>query len=743
MAGPAPRSPQTPRLDEGRRLHRQGDHAAAIGIYREILAADPGNAEVWQLAALAAHQSGRLQDAASDIERAIAAGGEQPAFLLLQGTIAHDRLDLAAAERVLERVIALRPQWAAAHVELGQVHVDQGRMEQALVRFRAAVDADPRHLRGWNNLGYALQSLDRMDEAVRAFDYALSIDPAYPQAHFNLARIHKLRGDLPRALDHARNAVRSQPAHVEAWLLMGDIHSQQRDVKAALAAFSAAVHAAPDNIKARIALADLVAASGGFEHARAEYRRIADAFPGSLKAALHANLLLPQVYESAAQLDHVRAEYGEGLARLERSADGWRFPRGDVALSEARWTNFYLAYQGRDDAALQGRYGAFLRSVLGRAVPEFFAPRPARRRGGRIRVGFLSHFFFNCTAGRYFASWITHLDRERFEPYVYYTNEWVADDTRRIAAAAARFRHLPGRPLYTLAQYVAGDELDILVYPELGMHPETFTLASLRLAPVQCCGWGHPNTTGHPEIDWFISCESMEPPQAQAHYTERLALLPGLGTRYAKPSTDSSRTRADFGLPEDRTLYLLPQSLFKIHPDNDELVARVLARDPRGVVVVFASHHENLTQAYAGRLAAAFERHGLDIHERTRFLAPFLPHGEYVRLNELCDVMLDTLHWSGGNTSLDALSTGLPVVTLPGSLMRGRQSQAMLRMLGAESLIARDVDEYVAIAERLGRDAGEREAAAAGIRAGLGNLFDRDEPVRTLEAFFERAIGEG
>ena len=742
MATPSDQAGPDPRLDEARRLHRGGDFARAIAAYDALLAADPAQAEAWHLKALAEHQAGRLDAAAASLGRAVALAGERPAFLLLQGTIAHDRGDLAAAQATLERVVALRPEWVGGHVELGQVHVDQGRMEEAVKCFQAAVTADARHVRAWNNLGYALQSLDRIDEAMRAFNYALSIDPNYANAHFNLARLHKLRGDLKRGLEHARHAVRADPSHVEAWLLTGDIHSAQRDVKAALAAFSAAVQAAPGNIKARIALADLVAASGGFEHARAEYRRIAAQFPASLKAALHANLLLPQVYESLEQLERVRGEYGEGLARLEQAAPAFRFPRGDLALSDARWTNFYLAYQGRDDVELQKRYGAFLRSVLQPAVPEFFPPRARRARDGRIRVGFLSHFFFNCTAGRYFASWITHLDRERFEVFVYYTNEWIADDTRAIAAAAARFRHLPGRPLYTLAQYVAGDELDVLVYPELGMHPETFTLASLRLAPVQCSGWGHPNTTGHPEIDWFVSCEAMEPPGAQAHYSERLALLPGLGTRYATPRTESTRTRADFGLPEDRTLYLLPQSLFKIHPDNDEIVARVLERDPRGVAVLFASHHENLTQGFAARLAASFERHGLDIHERACFLAPFMPHGEYLRMNQHCDLMLDTVHWSGGNTSLDALASGLPVATLPGSLMRGRQSQAMLRAVGAGELVAGDLDEYLAIAEKLGRDAGYRASMADRIRANLGELFERDEPVRALEDFLERAVRE-
>ncbi|HXS51825.1 MAG TPA: tetratricopeptide repeat protein [Usitatibacter sp.] len=732
-----------PRIEEARRLHQRGDLPRAIAAYGEVLAADPEVADVWHLKAAAEQQAGRLQEARESVRRAIDAGGERLPYLLLDGLILHDLGDLAQAERRFARVVDLKPDLAAGHFELGRVRMDQGRVPEAIKDFQAAVAADGKHLRAWNNLGVALQSVDRLDDAVRAFNYALSLDAGYPLAHFNLARIHKMRGDRNRALEHARIAVSGDPTHVEAWLLLGDIHVLRHETAGGLAAYASAVKADPGNLKARITLVDTAAAAGGYAQALPEFRRIAAEFPTSLRAALPANLLLPQVYEDLDQLQQVRDGYEKGLARLQSLAPTFRFAGRDSVLADARWTNFYLAYQGKNDREPQKRYGEFLRSVLRPAVPQFYEPRTRHPGRDRIRVGFLSHFFFNCTAGRYFASWATRLDRSRFETFVYYTNEWVADDTREIAASVDRFRHLPGRPLDVLAQEVLADQLDILVYPELGMHSETFTLGSLRLAPVQCSGWGHPDTTGHPEIDWFISCEAMEPPDAASHYSERLALLPGLGTRYVTPRTNSTRSRADFGLPEGRTLYLVPQSLFKIHPDNDALIARTLERDPDGVAVMFASNHAAVTEAFAGRLIGSFEERGLDLHERTCFLAPQLAHPEYLRLNQLCDVMLDTRHWSGGNTSLDALSMGLPVVTLPGALMRGRQSQAMLRMVGAHELVAGSVDEYLAIAERLGRDAAERAAVSDRIRANLGELFERDEPVRALEAFLERAAREG
>ena len=194
-----------------------------------------------------------------------------------------------------------------------------------------------------------------------------------------------------------------------------------------------------------------------------------------------------------------------------------------------------------------------------------------------MRVGFCSHFFFNCTVGRYFASWITRLDRSRFETFVYYTNEWMADDTRAIVAAADEFRHLAGRSFDVVAQRDRRRRSSMRSsIPELGMHGETFSLASLRLAPVQVAGWGHPDHDGPARRSTTSSPrDAMEPEDgARALYARSWSLLPGLGTRYATPAVGATRRpRATSDLPDDATLYLVPQSIFKIHPDNDALLA--------------------------------------------------------------------------------------------------------------------------------------------------------------------------
>ena len=75
---------------------------------------------------------------------------------------------------------------------------------------------------------------------------------------------------------------------------------------------------------------------------------------------------------------------------------------------------------------------------------------------------------------------------------------------------------------------------------------------------------------------------------------------------------------------------------------------------------------------------------------------------DYLMINLLSDVYLDTFTWSGGNTTLEAIACNLPIVTCPGEFMRGRHSDSFLKMLGVTDTIAHNVAEYIEIAVKLG-----------------------------------------
>ena len=104
-----------------------------------------------------------------------------------------------------------------------------------------------------------------------------------------------------------------------------------------------------------------------------------------------------------------------------------------------------------------------------------------------------------------------------------------------------------------------------------------------------------------------------------------------------------------------------------------------------------------------------------------------------------CDLMLDSIGWSGGNTTLEALAQDLPVVTFQGELMRGRVSAGILRMMGMPETIAETLDDYVALAVRMGRDLSFRADIKKRIASDKHRLYRDRACIAALEDFLDRA----
>jgi len=686
--------------------------------------------------AVTLQRAGRLPEASAAVARGLLRWPNDPSLLLLAANLRQDLGDLEGARRHLEKAVGRDPNFAQAQNNLGIILRSQGFKDRAAAAFRAAVSAKPDYMRAWNNLGSTLLFMDRADEAAECFARALEIDPNYAFAHLNLGLYHLGGGRFAQAEESLTRAAGLEPRMAEAHLGLGRLHRELMDVERAEQSLRHSVALNPRGIDAWLSLGEVMAETGSRDEALECYRRVLEIQPANLRARIGLALTLPQIYTDAAEIDAERDRYARGLEALEAEAPALvKALNPEERAGAVQWNNFYLAYQGRDDRDLQVSFARFQRAILEPTLPQYYAPLARRPRGTRrLRVGFVSQFFYRCTAGNYFKSWVTGLDRGRFETFVYSLGNRPDAVTREVEQAAAHFRG-QSFSFSGLAQSVRADDLDILVYPELGMTPRVFTLASLRLAPLQCAGWGHPVTTGHANLDVFLSSEAMELPGAQAHYSEKLVTLPGIGTRYARPEVPDPVSRSSLGLPEDAILYLFPQSLFKVHPDNDDLLVEVLASEPRAVLVMFQSRFDSITRRFVDRLSRRFASRGVAVAGRVRLL-PNVDHSDYLRVNLACDAMLDSLYWSGGNTTLDAIACGLPLVTRPGDLMRGRQSAGMLSIMGLDELVAGTDEACVEVALRLGRDAGYRRGIRDAIAQRSRALFDQEAPLRALENYF-------
>jgi protein O-GlcNAc transferase len=258
------------------------------------------------------------------------------------------------------------------------------------------------------------------------------------------------------------------------------------------------------------------------------------------------------------------------------------------------------------------------------------------------------------------------------------------------------------------------------------MDATTAKLAAMRLAPVQATSWGHPETSGLPTMDYFLSADGLEPPDADANYSEKLVRLPNLGCYVRKPEgTVSAELPAE--LQGGRPILLCPGTPFKYAPQHDRVLVEIARRVPDARLVFFTGSPAALSQKLKQRLQQA----GLDF-ERQAVLLPWQPAEKFRALLAGADLYLDTIGFSGFNTALQAVESGVPVVTREGRFLRGRLASGILRRIGVSELIAADDAAYIELAVSL---ANRRRK----IEANRDRLYEDAATITALQEFLDRA----
>jgi protein O-GlcNAc transferase len=570
----------------------------------------------------------------------------------------------------------------------------------------------------------------RFQDAGKLFQKALEIDPLQPYAWRGLALLAWHGGALDRALPLLAKAVELAPEVAAFRWNYGAALQEKQHFVAAEEQLRAACRLQPDVAQYWEDLGIVQQAFGETGHAAQSYRRAYDLQPSLSRRLKQATLVSP-IIASRESMIAERQQFEAGMDALlahpvQSEADPMRM---------ALWPNFHLAYHGQCDRALQTKAATVYRHLFPSLDYVAAHCRSPRRVEGKIRVGLISQFFYNHSIGRTSRGLFAELSREKLDVTAIFIAPAVDDHfSRFIRQHAQRSVDVP-RDLPSARRLIEAQALDVLFYQDIGMDPFSYFLAFSRLAPVQCVSFGHPDTTGIPTVDYFISNDLYEIPGSEAHYSERLFLLRNLGSLayyYRPDGAEPQKDRSHFGLSEDEHLYVCPQNLFKFHPDMDELIAGILRRDVRGKLVMIDGRIERWTDLLKRR----WEASAPDVMDRIVFL-PRMASADYINLIAVSDVMLDTLHFNGMNTSLDAFAVGTPIVTWPGVLQRGRHTQAMYRKMGLTECIVDDAQAYIDQAVRLANDAGYRTSMNRKILDGNAALFQDIQVVREFERFFQ------
>ncbi len=618
----------------------------------------------------------------------------------LKGLKQHSR-----ALEAFNQAIKLRPNYSEALNNMGVILLEDGQMETAIQCFKNAIHINQNFSEAFNNLGNALTEIGRYELSFDAFKQAIKINSQYIDAYINFGNSLKRAKQYTTAIQCYERALSMNHSNGKIYNLLGETYYDIGNLDLSKENFGKACELAPHNDALRIAL---------------------------------AISQIPKVAKSAMELNDSRVNFANQLKILK---DLSKDIHTDVELVSKLISRhpFHLAYQEENNKDLIAQFGLICIEQAKKIQSVINTQIFRANKSQKIQLGIISSYFCDHPVWHAITKGLVeNLDSNLFEIHIF--NAAGSEDQETVLAqqkSRSYLRHAGSNE--GLINAIIQRNLDVLLYPEIGMNPTIKTLACLRLAPLQIASWGHPETTGLPTIDFFISGKAFEPNGYPENYSEHIMALPNLGTYFKWEHIVAANVDINaLGLDQSAPFLICAGSPSKYSPENDYVFVEIAKRLGKCQFVLFNFQSE-LSSLLKTRLNQAFLDANLNPEDFIRFI-PFLPKDSFYGLMLKSTLYLDTIGFSGFNTAMQAIDCELPIVTLEGKYMRGRFAAGILNSMNLGNLVCKSHQEYVDRTIQLIEEKEVLHAYKKSIADAKMGLIEDMEPIKAFESFLMSTI---
>ncbi len=690
----------------GALAHEVGSPQAAVELINRSVAISPGNADAWTDLGSALHACGRFSEAISAHGRAIQLDRKFTKAWNSLGNAFQAAGEAGQSIAAYQEAARLDPTFPAAQINLGNALEAACRFEEAVAAHRAAFRLAPTEAGIPLRLGNILTVLGRLPEAVASFQQATRLDPRCFEALDNLATALLRQGRLEEAIGRYREAIRLAPNNTLCIGSLGEALERAGRIEEAIAVWQEAVVRTPSP-EIYFLLGNALRTIGKTDEAMAATRQ-----------ALHLNPHFCFAYNNLGNLFKDQGLLDPALDCYKKAAE-MQPPSADAHSNLVYCSNFHADY---DPAALLDEARIWTQkhtASIARCSAHANDPAPDRR----LRIGYVSADFRHHVVGFNLLPLVREHDHENFEIFCY-TNRSEGDHvTEEFRSLADHWRDITTLDDVQAAEMICRDGIDILVDLTMHMGRNRLLLFARKPAPVQVSLLASCSTTGLDTIDYRISDPYLDPPGSNLDcYVEKVFRLPHTAWSYqtsgalfpAHPPPSLKTGRVTFGCRNNFT---------KVSPPVLDLWIRVLEAVPRSQLLLqtpSGSIRSITLDRFTGKGIAA---------DRIEFLER-APWKEFIESYHRMDIALDPFPYSGWITTCDALSMGVPVITLAGKTLLGRGGKSILSNVGLPELIAETPEQYVEIAATLANDLPKRRE----LRSTLRDRIERS-PLRDAKGY--------
>ena len=604
-------------------------------------------------------------------------------------------------------------------LDTGLEHHRASRFDEAIALYTKALERAPDNADALHLLGVATGQAGDPGRGEKFIRRALAINSTEPLFHNNLSKSLAQQGRWEEAAASSRRAIELAPAFTEAWCALGIALQAIEDLSGAEAAYRQCLTLAPNEMRAISGLGAVFLLQD----------RLAE-------AAAYFNEALRREPDRADD----RAYLGNALGKLglaaEAIAEFRKFLEVKPRNLEARDNLIFnlLAVPSASNNDLAAELKAYACAYRGPAPVTTFANRKDPHR--RLRIAYLS----SSLVARHNLFYVmerplrTH-DHAQFEIFLYGNVRYDADTEAPLRAIVDACRDTTGLDDTAIADLIRRDGIDILVSVlGRGSALPRHTVLFQRPAPIQMA-YQWVTSTGIQTVDYWLADEVGVPANTTEPFHETVLRLPQFlvfQPRVSPPVTP---------LPAATNGFVTFGSFANTFKLNDELFAawaEILARVPKSRLVLKS---EPLSDPPTRVLIdARLRRAGLPM-DRIIILPRTPELTAHLKMYGEIDISLDTFPYTFGNTALESLWMGVPVVSLAGPRFANRITLSILHAAGFADFAASDTAGYIQKAVQLAGNvkalAAWRQAARERIKA--SPLMDYTGHTRALEQAYRQA----
>ncbi len=449
----------------------------------------------------------------------------------------------------------------------------------------------------------------------------------------------------------------------------------------------------------------------------------------------------------AIELQPEKLEAGQHWSSLRQRQCKWPVLTGSSHVTQRQlldsMSSMALACYTDYPLFLLARAHRYSKTVVGRAsAVDLPRPKPRRKTGTsqRLRIGYVSSDLREHAVGFALCEALELHDKSSFETFAYYCGDQRSGDKThdRIRAAVDCWRDVTAVGDAEVAAQIAADEIDILVdlngYTKQA-RPKIF---AYRPAPVIVNYCGFPGSLGSPFHQYLIADAWIIPPGNEHYYTEKVLRLACYLPCDREQDIPPCPSRAEAGLPEDAFVYACLSGMQKITPNCFARFMAILSATP-GSVLWLRSGNEVAHE----RLRQIAQQSGVE-PERIIFARSVAGHAHHISRMGAADLFLDTFPYGAHATATDALTAGLPVLTVPGKSFASRVCASIVSAAGVPELICNDPADFVGRAIAFAQNRQDLAAIKASLlrQRDISTLHDTPAFVRRLEELYWQMQGE-